>query len=386
LKPLSILYACLLDLNEQESPSFNTIGRVKGLAALGHRVVLFCLSAPPMDSGGSIRLVEIDRGQNLRSGVAIRRAMQAAVNEELANHRHDLVLSRSLEPCILSPALRESLPTAVEVHGCLLDDAEDNHVSWIRRRVMSWRERAGTEAAVLVLPASVRIESYLQDRYGWLKGRMKVRRNGVETGFFRPPSEQEADAAKTEFPFARGHPTVCFVGSHSGLYDLGPVVQGMARVPDLQLAIAGDRALSDGVAALAASAGVADRVHCVGKLSRERVRSLLWACDAGLNPIVGKRPASISTKVGEYLAAGCWVITRTCADFDRERWALALMEIQSESAEEYAGQFEVLRTRVETGRWLRTLLQDADRQRLDWSESARQVSEDLELLVATGGR
>src|SRR3954453_15691795 len=92
--------------------------------------------------------------------------------------------------------------------------------------------------------------------------RVRVLRNGVDPIRFRPPADREA--ARRALGFTR--PTLLAVGNLVPLKRHALIVEALADLPGVDLAIAGDGPERPTITALTRRLGVADRVQLLGRL------------------------------------------------------------------------------------------------------------------------
>ena len=83
-----------------------------------------------------------------------------------------------------------------------------------------------------------------------------------------------------------GHRLLVASGRLTAQKDFGNALRALALLPDTELAVAGDGEQREMLLALAAELGVTGRLHLVGSLPRERLRSFLAAGDCYVFPSV----------------------------------------------------------------------------------------------------
>ena len=99
-------------------------------------------------------------------------------------------------------------------------------------------------------------------------------RNGVDLGLFRP---YDRDSARRAVGFAR--PTVLAVGNLVALKRHRLMVDALALLPGIDLAIVGDGPERGAIEGRARERGVADRVRLFGRLDQDRLPEIYSAAD-----------------------------------------------------------------------------------------------------------
>lgn len=110
--------------------------------------------------------------------------------------------------------------------------------------------------------------------------RVRVLRNGVDLAMFRPPADREA--VRRVFGFA--HPTLLAVGNLVPLKRHALIVEALAYLPGVDLAIAGEGPERPRIEALVRRLGLADRVRLLGRLPQERLPGLYGAANLLVHP------------------------------------------------------------------------------------------------------
>src|SRR4051812_33990437 len=95
--------------------------------------------------------------------------------------------------------------------------------------------------------------------------RVCVLRNGVDLAAFRPPADR--GAARRALGFTR--PTLLAVGNLIALKRHALIIEALADLPGIDLAIAGDGPERPRIEALVRQLGLSDRVRLLGRLPRE---------------------------------------------------------------------------------------------------------------------
>ncbi len=196
------------------------------------------------------------------------------------------------------------------------------HGSWLRSGVHPWKlsrdarslyarvytglnaglERVAFRRAGRVVAVSRKVRDELLEA-GLPRSRIEVIVNGVDTAEFRPgPSD------RARFGLPPGATVALFAGDlRTPRKNLDTVLKALVHVPGLVLAVAG-RAENTPWPGLAASLGVADRVHFLG--FQRDMPALMRACDLFVFP---SRYEACSLVLLEALASGLPVITARSA-------------------------------------------------------------------------
>lgn len=216
-------------------------------------------------------------------------------------------------------------PDVVIAHGAVLARARHDvnvahfvHGAWARSPVHTARLRGGLYGAYqrlytalnarwerdafgragVVVAVSDRVRGELAS-IGVAPDRVRVIPNGVDPEEFRPGTE-----SRTKLGLPEGVPLALFVGDiRTPLKNVGGVLEAVAQVPGLHVAVAGGVEGSP-APAHAARLGLADRVHFLGY--RRDVPALLRAADLLVHP---SRYETFSLVVLEAMASGLPVVT-----------------------------------------------------------------------------
>jgi glycosyltransferase involved in cell wall biosynthesis len=134
---------------------------------------------------------------------------------------------------------------------------------------------------------------------------------GVDVERFHPePSAR--DALRHELGAASGVPIVFAAGRLVRKKGFEYLIDAIARVPGVLLALAGDGSLAEELRARAAAAGVRDRVRFLGNLPQDRIAACLAAADVVVVPSVRDDAGNVDglpNVVLEALAAGAPLVT-----------------------------------------------------------------------------
>lgn len=141
---------------------------------------------------------------------------------------------------------------------------------------------------------------------------------GVDVDRFHPePSAREA--LRQELAAAVGVPIVFAAGRLVRKKGFEYLIDAVARVPRVLLALAGDGSLAEELRARAAAAGVLDRVRFLGNLPQDRVATYLAAADVVVAPSVRDDAGNVDglpNVVLEALAAGAPLVTTAAGGID----------------------------------------------------------------------
>ena len=184
-------------------------------------------------------------------------------------------------------ARRTGLPYFLEVNSPLAEE-RGRHGGLRLRALAGAAERHTWRRADCVLA----VTEVLRQRIlaaGCAPERVRVVPNGVVAERFSGP---EAD----------GHPPVLgFVGFVRDWHGLDDVIRGLARA-EASLMVVGEGPARPGLEALAASLGVAERVHFTGLVAHEQVPRAVAGFDIALQPRVVEYASPL--KIFDYMAAG----------------------------------------------------------------------------------
>lgn len=128
--------------------------------------------------------------------------------------------------------------------------------------------------------------------------------NGFDEEVFAAPVDREATRAAYGMPpLAR---LVVFAGTLRPWHGVDVAIRALTALPaDVGLVVVGDGPVRDELEALAATLGVAARVHVLGQLPHDRTAAVLGSCDVGIAPYPALEDFAFSPlKLYEYLAAG----------------------------------------------------------------------------------
>lgn len=106
-----------------------------------------------------------------------------------------------------------------------------------------------------------------------------------------------------------GKSRLAYVGNLGVGYDLGTVIEAVARREGLTLDIAGLGPREAELRALVARLGVGERVRFHGYLGEDALKALMASCDVGVIPMRDDSWVGLPNKLGDYLAARLQVVS-----------------------------------------------------------------------------
>jgi glycosyltransferase involved in cell wall biosynthesis len=178
------------------------------------------------------------------------------------------------------------------------------------RRVLSlaWRhvqERRVLQRADLALCNSRYTAEVVARVYALAPDRLRVLHKAVETSDLERPPVLPPDPVGSRPHGAR----LVFLGSDWRRKGLDVLIDALprvaSRVPDVSLAVIGPDPADPGLQALLRAAGVRERVHLLGRRTRDEVAAVLWHSDVLVLP---SRREALGVAVLEGMAAGLPVV------------------------------------------------------------------------------
>jgi teichuronic acid biosynthesis glycosyltransferase TuaC len=145
----------------------------------------------------------------------------------------------------------------------------------IPRRWIQWA--AGHAAGLVTVSAGLKQRLIA---LGTPPERVRVLRNGVDLDRFLLPPDR--DAARRALGFTR--PTLLAVGNMIPLKRHALIIEALAHLPGIDLAIAGDGPERPRIEALVRQLGLADRVRLLGRIKQESLPGIYGAADLLVHP------------------------------------------------------------------------------------------------------
>lgn len=203
------------------------------------------------------------------------------------------------------------------------------HAAWLERRARAlprWRaallaldpyhayvrsaeRRMFTDPALrAVICNSEMVRGEIRQRFGVDPARLRLLRNGVDTGRFRPAGDEERRAARARLALPAAATVFAFVGSGFERKGLASAIRALAALglSDARLVVGGTDRRAGRYRDLAARLGVGDRVAFLGGIGD--VRPVLHAADAFVLPTLYDPFPNAAL---EALACGLPLITST---------------------------------------------------------------------------
>lgn len=169
--------------------------------------------------------------------------------------------------------------------------------------------------ASMISVISVEVKAGLVAR-GVDADKILVNPNGADLTAYAPAAADEKARIQAEAGLVPGRPVVGFTGTFGGWHGIDVLAAALPRicerVPETQFLLIGDgnykRLVDDAVA----THGLADRVHCAGRVPQSDGARLLKACDIYVSPhsshMVDSKFFGSPTKIFEYMALGGGIV------------------------------------------------------------------------------
>jgi UDP-glucose:(heptosyl)LPS alpha-1,3-glucosyltransferase len=257
----------------------------------------------PFVSG--VRWMKADAGGLTRFGRD--RSFEKSVKKVLSENRFDIIQSH--ERIVGADIYR----LGDGIHQGWLDRYRRDLPAW--RRLLSMadpfhRQKVSVEAVISRDPKvhfvanSQLVRDELKAYYQVSEQQISVIRNGVDTNYFRPPSDNERRSCRDRMGIDANALLVSAIGSgyrRKGFFEL---VRSFADLPELTLCIAGKDKLEESLKQLINQMHLSKRIRVLG--ATHDVRSIYWASDVFCLPSLYD-PSS--NAVLEALSAGLPVVT-----------------------------------------------------------------------------
>jgi glycosyltransferase involved in cell wall biosynthesis len=293
----------------------------EALAAAGWEVDVFCLRGPgdPELAAKGIRLMPLDVSRHQGAGLVtyLREYASFLVRSGFAltrahpRRRYRVVqVAAPPDPLILAglPLRLVGVPLILDLHEATPEFFKSRFArasSPMSDRLLHLAERGSIALARVAISVNqARHERLL--RLGYAPAKLRIVTNGPSLGRFRP------ETLPARGFMADGTLRIVYTGAVTPLYELDVVVRAIARIhaerPDLPIVfeIYGRGDAEEGLAALAAELGIADRLVLHGRVPLDAVPAALAAVDIGVSPIQRNPFTEISmpTKALEYAVMG----------------------------------------------------------------------------------
>ena len=293
----------------------------EALAAAGWEVDVFCLRGPgdPDLAAQGIRLVALDvsRHQGAGIGTYLREYLSFLVRSGFAltrahrRRRYRVVqVAAPPDPLILAglPLRLIGVPLILDLHEATPEFFKTRFARAsgpTSDRLLHLAERASIALARVAISVN-RARHERLVRLGYAPSKLRVVTNGPSLGRFRP------ETLPVRGFMADGTLRVVYTGAVTPLYELDVVVRAIARIraerPDLPIVfeVYGRGDAEQGLSALAAELGIADRLVLHGRVPLDSIPAALAAVDIGVSPIQRNPFTEISmpTKALEYAVMG----------------------------------------------------------------------------------
>ena len=293
----------------------------EALAAAGWEVDVFCLRGPgdPGLAAQGIRLVPLDVSRHQGAGIVtyLREYLSVLVRSGFAltrahpRRRYRVVqVAAPPDPLILAglPLRLAGVPLILDLHEATPEFFKTRFArasSPTSDRLLHLAERASIALARVAISVN-RARHERLVRLGYAPAKLRVVTTGPSLGRFRP------ETLPARGFMADGTLRIVYTGAVTPLYELDVVVRAIARIrderPDLPIVfeVYGRGDAEEGLAALAAELGIADRLVLHGRVPLDDIPAALAAVDIGVSPIQRNPFTEISmpTKALEYAIMG----------------------------------------------------------------------------------
>jgi glycosyltransferase involved in cell wall biosynthesis len=293
----------------------------EALAAAGWEVDVFCLRGPgdPDLAAKGIRLSPLDVSRHQGAGIVtylreyasfLVRSGFALTRAHRSRHYRVVQIAAPPDPLILAglPLRLVGVPLILDLHEATPEFFKTRFQRAsgpTSDRLLHLAERGSIALARVAISVNrARHERLI--RLGYAPAKLRIVTNGPSLGRFRPETLAHR-------PFmADGTLRIVYTGAVTPLYELDVVVRAMARIrderPDLPIVfeVYGRGDAGEGLAALAAELGIADRLVLHGRVPLDEIPAALAAVDIGVSPIQRNPFTEISmpTKALEYAVMG----------------------------------------------------------------------------------
>ena len=242
--------------------------------------------------------------QRIVSHRALAKTFVARAREVIASGEEPDLVIASTPPLGLCAAAMEVAKSCGAKFVCDIQDAWPETFSRLLPRGFKWLGAmlfAGMRRTAKRLYREADAVTGVCRRYAELSGRsdFHLAYHGIEGG---------ADGGR-RLAGSGEKKRLVYVGNLGVGYDLGTVIEAVARREGLTLDIAGLGPREAELRALVAQRNVGDRVRFHGYLGAEALRALMASCDVGVIPMRDDSWVGLPYKLGDYLAAGLQVVS-----------------------------------------------------------------------------
>jgi len=207
-------------------------------------------------------------------------------------HLHDVFYLSSWVAGVLAILLRK--PMLVTQHVAMVDHSS-RVVMFVQRLVYATIGRWLFSGAHKVVVYNENVQSFLRSM-GVPQARILFVSNGIDTGLFRPASQEERATIRLRFGLPQGRALVLFVGRL--VEKKGCHILLAARDPAFDLVFVGPGPIPKD--------GRTDGVHWMGPLDQDQTAQLFRACDLFAFPAIGE---IFTLVMQEAMASGLPVVT-----------------------------------------------------------------------------
>lgn len=368
----------------QDGQSIHIQALVAAFKRQGHEVIFIGPSMRPSELGDENKLLKLVRTlfpQFLQEFLEFLYGIRAYFKLKTAVklHKPDFIYERYNLFLAAGYWLKKKIdiPYIVEVNAPLIQ--ERSEFGNLKLKALASRyERKTFEAADLVLPVTQVLADIIEPQ-GASPTKTLVLHNGIV-----PEQYVNLDGSDFIEQYGLANKTVLgFIGFIREWHQLDKIIEMMAadkNLRDLHLLAVGNGPAVEECEEIAASLGIADRVHFTGFKGREAIPALLAVMDITLQPAVTAYASPL--KMFEYMAAKTAIVAPDQANIreilKNEETALLFDPTEPDSA-------RAAITRLAKDKDLRTQLGDAANQsiaerRFTWDDNAKRIVDKVKAL------
>lgn len=246
--------------------------------------------------------------KRIRSHRALAKTFSGRAREVIAGGETPDVVVASAPPLGLCSAALAEARTCGAKFVCDIQDAWPETFSRLLPRPLKWMGRivfAGMYRTARRIYRSSDVVTGVCRRYETISGRpdFHLAYHGIERG----PGNGESGTGNGDR--GTGCRRLVYVGNLGMGYDLGTVMEAMAKRPELTLDIAGLGPREGELREMAGRLGVASRVRFHGYLASDALMALMKSCDVGVIPMRDDSWVGLPYKLADYLKAGLPVVS-----------------------------------------------------------------------------